>query len=46
MDDRMAMPVPNLLNLPDYRIITADETDGRVPYCRRDSGSSDDLSPL
>ncbi|MHB1612038.1 MAG: ISL3 family transposase [Sulfobacillus sp.] len=27
MDDRMAVPVPNLLNLPDYRIITVDETD-------------------
>ncbi|PSR19963.1 MAG: hypothetical protein C7B45_17330 [Sulfobacillus acidophilus] len=27
MDDRIAVPVPNLLNLPDYRIITVDETD-------------------
>lgn len=27
MDDRMAAPVPNLLNLPDYRIIAVDETD-------------------
>ncbi len=27
MHGRMAAPVPNLLNLPDYRIITVDETD-------------------
>ncbi|HBQ95694.1 MAG TPA: hypothetical protein DD856_12285, partial [Sulfobacillus sp.] len=27
MDERIAAPVPNLLNLPGYRILKVDETD-------------------